>query len=30
MMKFLRHGVAIAWLLILGILIAIALSVKLL
>lgn len=30
MIKFLRHGVAIAWLLILGILIAIALSVKLL
>lgn len=29
-LKFLRHGVAIAWLLILGILIAIALSVKLL
>lgn len=30
MRKFLRHGVAIAWLIILGILIAIALSVKLL
>jgi len=30
MLKFLRHGVAIAWLLIIGIFIAIALSVKLL